>query len=209
MLFGAPTSAVAARFTLKIAARRTLRRARRWTPDMAFFPADRHRQSGIPKATLLENVSMTGAARFMRRGRMRHGAERTAVRNVLELFDVRPRRSRPPADDTKRRKPAEGAVGNGCKPVLLSCCSMNLPRASTSVRANRSSESSRRSPRRATASSSPQRNMRSLLNLCHRVLVFRHGRIVRNFDGDDLTETRIAEQCFVAWRDVLDWRWRR
>jgi ribose transport system ATP-binding protein len=57
---------------------------------LAFSPADRHRQSGIPKATLLENVSMTNGARFVRNGWLRHHAERTAVRSVLDRFDVRP-----------------------------------------------------------------------------------------------------------------------
>jgi ribose transport system ATP-binding protein len=37
-----------------------------------------------------------------------------------------------------------------------------------------------------------------LAHLCHRVLFFRHGRIVRELLGDDLTETRIAEQCYLA-----------
>lgn len=37
-----------------------------------------------------------------------------------------------------------------------------------------------------------------LANLCHRVLVFRHGRAVQELSGDHLTEARIAEQCFLA-----------
>ena len=37
-----------------------------------------------------------------------------------------------------------------------------------------------------------------LANLCHRVLVFRRGRAVQELSGDQLTEARIAEQCFLA-----------
>ena len=37
-----------------------------------------------------------------------------------------------------------------------------------------------------------------LAHICHRVLIFRHGRIVRALAGDDLTEARIAEQCYLA-----------
>src|SRR5262249_46908621 len=43
---------------------------------MALLPADRQRQSGVPKATLIENVSMTSGNRFMSGGRLDHGAER-------------------------------------------------------------------------------------------------------------------------------------
>ena len=50
---------------------------------MAFLPADRHRQSGVPKATLLENVAMTNGSRFVRNGWLRHGAEKDAVSDVL------------------------------------------------------------------------------------------------------------------------------
>ena len=37
-----------------------------------------------------------------------------------------------------------------------------------------------------------------LAHLCHRVLIFRHGRIARELAGDELTKTRIAEQCYLA-----------
>ncbi len=37
-----------------------------------------------------------------------------------------------------------------------------------------------------------------LAHLCHRVLVFRHGQILRELTGDDLTEARIAEQCYLS-----------
>ena len=37
-----------------------------------------------------------------------------------------------------------------------------------------------------------------LAHLCHRVLIFRHGRIARELTGEDLTENRIAEQCYLA-----------
>ena len=37
-----------------------------------------------------------------------------------------------------------------------------------------------------------------LANLCHRVLIFRGGEVASELVGDDLTEARIAEQCFLA-----------
>jgi ribose transport system ATP-binding protein len=37
-----------------------------------------------------------------------------------------------------------------------------------------------------------------LANLCHRVLIFRNGRIARALTGADLSEARIAEQCYLA-----------
>ena len=57
---------------------------------MALLPADRQRQSGVPKATLLENVSITSGSRFLRHGQLRHDRERSAVQRLLDRFDVRP-----------------------------------------------------------------------------------------------------------------------
>jgi ribose transport system ATP-binding protein len=37
-----------------------------------------------------------------------------------------------------------------------------------------------------------------LAHLCHRVLIFRHGQVARELTGADLTEARIAEQCYLA-----------
>jgi ribose transport system ATP-binding protein len=37
-----------------------------------------------------------------------------------------------------------------------------------------------------------------LAHTCHRVLIFRRGRIVRELAGSDLTAARIAEQCYLS-----------
>ena len=37
-----------------------------------------------------------------------------------------------------------------------------------------------------------------LAHLCHRVLIFRRGGIVGELTGDDLTESRVAAQCYLA-----------
>ena len=37
-----------------------------------------------------------------------------------------------------------------------------------------------------------------LANICHRVLIFRRGEIVGELTGDDVTESRIAAQCYLS-----------
>jgi ribose transport system ATP-binding protein len=37
-----------------------------------------------------------------------------------------------------------------------------------------------------------------LAHICHRVLIFRRGAIVGELTGDDLTESRIAAQCYLS-----------
>ena len=75
---------------------------------MAFLPADRQRQSGIPKATLIENLSMTSGRQFVRYGRLSHGLERAAVERLLNQFDVRPAHPERMLTDVSGGKSAEG-----------------------------------------------------------------------------------------------------
>jgi ribose transport system ATP-binding protein len=165
---------------------------------IAFLPADRQRQSGVPKATLLENLSMTNGARFVRHGRLRHGAERSALQALLEQFDVRP-----PDPD---RLLATLSGGNQQK-ALLGKWLQTHPRVLLMHEPTQGVDiGSRKQILQIIADVAAKgagvlvasAEYEELANLCHRVLIFRHGRIVRELSGDDLTETRIAEQCFLA-----------
>jgi ribose transport system ATP-binding protein len=166
--------------------------------QMAFLPADRHRQSGIPKATLLENVTMTSGARFMRNGWMRHGAERTAVRGVLDMFDVRP------ADPDRLLATLSG--GNQQKALLGKWLQTNpsvllLHEPTQGVDIGSRKQILQIIAQVAAAGAAvvvASAEYDELAHLCHRVLIFRHGRIARELIGDDLTETRIAEQCYLS-----------
>lgn len=165
---------------------------------MAFLPADRHRQSGIPKATLLENVSMTSGARFVRNGWLRHHAERRAVTSVLDRFDVRP------ADPDRLLSTLSG--GNQQKALLGKWLQTNpsvllLHEPTQGVDIGSRKQILQIIAQVAAAGAAvlvASAEYEELAHLCHRVLIFRHGQIVRELLGDGLTEARIAEQCYLA-----------
>lgn len=60
---------------------------------MAFLPADRQSESGIPSATVTENVTLSHLAAYRNRfGGIDKGKERTAVDWLIDTFNVLPRR---------------------------------------------------------------------------------------------------------------------
>ncbi len=165
---------------------------------MALLPADRQRQSGVPKATLIENVSMTSGNRFMSNGKLDHGAERTAVQQVLDMFDVRP-----PHPD---RLLATLSGGNQQKALLgkwlqthPAVLLLHEPTQGVDIGSRKQILKIIADVAAAgTAVLIASAEYEELARLCHRVLVFRHGQILRELTGDDLTEARIAEQCYLS-----------
>lgn len=165
---------------------------------MAFLPADRQRQSGIPKATVLENVSMTPAPGSKLSFGMRREAERSSVLNLLQRFDVRP-----PEPD---KLLATLSGGNQQKALLgrwlqarPSLLLLHEPTQGVDIGSRKQilqtiAEAASAGAAVVIASAEYE----ELANVCHRVLVFRHGRAVQELSGDQLTEARIAEQCFLA-----------
>jgi ribose transport system ATP-binding protein len=165
---------------------------------IAFLPADRQRQSGIPKATLLENVVMTNGSRFVRNGMLRHRAERSAVEKLLAQFDVRP-----PEPD---RLLATLSGGNQQKALLgkwlqtdPAVLLLHEPTQGVDIGSRQQilqiiADVAASGAAVLIASSEYD----ELAHLCHRVLIFRHGQVARELTGADLTEARIAEQCYLA-----------
>ena len=165
---------------------------------MAFLPADRQRQSGVPKATLLENVTMASGSRFSRFGALRHDLERSAVLNLLRRFDVRP------PEPEKLLATLSG--GNQQKALLgkwlqtqPSVLLLHEPTQGVDIGSRKQIlQIIAEVAAAGTAVVIASAEYEELANLCHRVLIFRHGRAVQELSGDHLTEARIAEQCFLA-----------
>jgi ribose transport system ATP-binding protein len=165
---------------------------------MAFLPSDRQRQSGIPKATLLENVSMTSLHRCKLSFGARREVERSSVLSVLERFDVRP--------PDPERMLATLSGGNQQKALLgkwlqTSPCLLLLHEPTQGVDIGSRKQILQIIAEAASAGAAvmiASAEYEELANLCHRVLVFRHGRVVQELSADHLTEARIAEQCFLA-----------
>ena len=165
---------------------------------MALLPADRQRQSGIPNATLLENVAMTDGGRFMRNGWLHHRAERRAVQLVLEMLDVRP------ADPDLRLRTLSG--GNQQKALLGKWLRthplvmlLHEPTQGVDIGSRRQLlQKIADIAASGTAVLIASAEYDELAHLCHRVLIFRHGEVAGELGGDSLTEARIAAQCYLA-----------
>jgi ribose transport system ATP-binding protein len=165
---------------------------------MAFLPADRQRLSGIPKATLTENVSMTSGARFMRNGSLRHDLERTAIQGLLDQFDVRPAnpdRLLATLSGGNQQKALMGKWLQNHPAILL----LHEPTQGVDIGSRKQilgiiAQVAAAGAAVLVASAEYE----ELANLCHRVLIFRHGEVAGELFGADLTEARIAEQCFLS-----------
>jgi len=195
LLFGAKPAAGG---TIAISGRpyRELTPLQAMRAGLAFLPADRQRQSGIPKATLTENIA--AAAPSQRFGGINHAQERSAVQRLLQQFDVRP------ADPDRLLATLSG--GNQQK-ALLGKWLQNRPNILILHEPTQGVDVGSRkqilqiiaeAAAAGTAVLVASAEYEELAHLCHRVLIFRRGAVVSELAGDALTETRIAEQCFLA-----------
>ena len=165
---------------------------------MAFLPADRQRQSGIPKATVLENVSMTSAPGARFNFGIRRDAERSSVLSVLRRFDVRPLEPERILATLSGGNQQKALLGRWLqtRPSLLL---LHEPTQGVDIGSRKQIlQIIAEVAAAGTAVVIASAEYEELANLCHRVLVFRHGHAVQELSGDHLTEARIAEQCFLA-----------
>ena len=165
---------------------------------MAFLPADRQRQSGIPKATLIENLSMTSGLRYVHYGRLNHGLERAAVERLLNQFDVRPAHPDRMLTTLSGGNQQKALLGKWLqnRPSLLL---LHEPTQGVDIGSRKQIlQIIARVAGGGGAVVIASAEYEELANLCHRVLIFRGGEIASELVGDDLTEARIAEQCFLA-----------
>jgi ribose transport system ATP-binding protein len=163
---------------------------------MALIPADRGRDSGVLEASAAENLTLVTLPRFFAHGRLDRKRERARAEQLMVEFGVVP-----PIPDQKF---AEFSGGNQQKIVFArwternpSLFLMHEPAQGVDVGARqdifrRIREDSAHGVTFLVASA----EYADLPRLCDRVLVFRHGRVISELSGGDLTEERILEDCF-------------
>lgn len=165
---------------------------------LALLPADRGRQSGTPTATILENVTLPDLGRYFRGGRLRHREEGASVRRLLERFDVRP-----PLPD----RPLATLSGGNQQKALLAKWLHGDPRVLLLHEPTQGVDIGSRKQLFAIIRDVADRGMavfiasaeyEDLAHLCDRVLVLRHGSVVAELAGDDLTEDAIVQHCYLA-----------
>jgi ribose transport system ATP-binding protein len=165
---------------------------------VALLPADRATQSGIPEATVQENLSMPVLDRFVRGGLLRRGLERPYVARMLREFDVNP------PDPDRELRMLSG--GNQQKVLLAKWLQLDprvllLHEPTQGVDVGSRQQVFRAIHRVADQGTSvviASSEYEDLAQLCHRVLILRNGRVVRELTGANLTKERIIEQSYLT-----------
>jgi ribose transport system ATP-binding protein len=165
---------------------------------IALLPADRQRASGVPRATVLENVTLPTLPSYFRGGLLRHRRERREVLDLLRRFDVRP------PDPGRVLSTLSG--GNQQKALLAKWLQtqpavllLHEPTQGVDIGSRKQIfQIIREVAESGVGIVIASAEYEDLANMCDRVLVMRRGRIVRELAGADLTEERIVEQCYLA-----------
>lgn len=163
---------------------------------LAYVPADRARLAALPELTARENLTVSSLSGLSRRGVVDRSEERTATVDWFARVGVRP-----PTAYEQRLGDFSG--GNQQKIVLARCLRqgpkvllLDEPTQGIDVAAQASlhallAAAAGHEGIGILISSSDEEELASL---CHRVLVMRHGRVVEELVGADLTPTVIAER---------------
>ena len=165
---------------------------------VALLPADRERTSGVGRATLAENITIGRLAAFFRRGRLDLARERSAVRRLLELFEVRP------PDPDRFLSTLSG--GNQQKALLAKwlhrppvALLLHEPTQGVDVGSRQQVFRQIRDAADAgTAVLVSSSEYADLAHLCNRVIVMRRGRAAAELAGTALTEDRLVGACYAT-----------
>lgn len=161
---------------------------------IALVPANRRRDGAVGDATVAENMTLLMMKDHFRRGRLDHGAERREVVELMEQYDVRP------------RNPAQrfGLLSGGNQQKVLLAKWLTIaprvlllhePTQGVDVGARRELFAKIRAAADAgTGVMIASAEYEDLAQLCDRVLILRHGRLVSQLGGASLTYERVVDQ---------------
>lgn len=165
---------------------------------IGFVPADRGREAMVAPFTLRENLTLACLPRIASRGLTHRSAERAIVTRWMDRFAIVP-------SDPERPLPRFSG-GNQQKVMLARVLSrspkilvLTEPTAGVDIGAREMlyellrSESRQRDLTVIVASS----DTNDLLELCHRVVILRDGRVVGSLVGDEISEASIIEATEV------------
>jgi ribose transport system ATP-binding protein len=165
---------------------------------IALLPSDRKTQSGVQTATMRENVSLPRLKRLMRPWGIDRRAERKAVGELLERFDVRPPTSSRPLSSFSGGNQQKALLGRWIEesPRLLF---LDEPSNGVDVGARQQifaelQECAKRGMAIVIASSQHD----DIAAVCTRALVFSRGRVVDELHGGEITPDALLSACFRA-----------
>jgi ribose transport system ATP-binding protein len=165
---------------------------------VALVPADRARASGALLASVSENLSLPVLRSFFIRGLLRGRREQANARRLVEEYDVRP-----PVTTV----PLGTLSGGNQQKVLLAkwlqsttaLLMLHEPTLGVDIGSRAQIFSIvRAAADRGTAVLVASSEYEDLANICDRIIVLNHGRVVAELTGDRLTEEAILHSCFIA-----------
>lgn len=165
---------------------------------VALVPADRARASGALLASVSENLSLPVLGSFFTRGFLRGRREQANARRLVEEYDVRPGVTTVPLGTLS---------GGNQQKVLLAkwlqstteLLMLHEPTLGVDIGSRAQIFSIvRAAADRGTAVLVASSEYEDLANICDRIIVLNHGRVVAELTEDRLTEEAILHSCFIA-----------
>jgi len=163
---------------------------------MALLPADRLRQSSVPEASVLENLTLVTLPRWVSRGRIQHRRERAEARRTIEDYRVEPPVLDQPMSSLSGGNQQKALLAKwvtGAPEVLL----LHEPTQGVDIGAKAQIFARLREIADAgTAVVVATTEYEDLAQICDRVMVMREGRAAAELAGAGLTEDRLIDECY-------------
>ena len=165
---------------------------------LALLPANRLRDGAVSAASVAHNVSLPTLGRYWRGGRLRLRAERHHVAELNSRFGVKPQEPGILLGTLSGGNQQKALLAKWLErhPTVLL---MHEPVQGVDVGARRQIfQAIRDEAQRGMSFLICSSEYADLSQVCDRVLVFRHGRVVSELTGPDLTEDRLAQESLAS-----------
>ncbi|MCX5494479.1 sugar ABC transporter ATP-binding protein [Kaistia dalseonensis] len=162
---------------------------------IAFLPADRLGAAGVGNLTIADNMSLPVLTEFRNWSGLDWGAITERARQLGQRYDVRP--NRPELN-------LSALSGGNAQKVLMAKWLQTEPALLMLDEPTQGVDVGARQHLFAALDSAAEKgtsilvastDSEQLAQICHRVLVFARGRIVKELTGAEITKDRIAEEC--------------
>ncbi|MGA2067311.1 MAG: sugar ABC transporter ATP-binding protein [Thermoguttaceae bacterium] len=177
------------------------RRVRRLSPaamkrlGLGLAPEDRKRQALVLTLSVCDNMCLAALGRIARWGLIRRGRQRRLVAGLIHRLQIAPPRMDAPVVSLSGGNQQKVVLGNwlATEPRILL---LDEPTRGIDVLAKQQVfDTIRQLSREGVSAIFVSSELEELLEVCHRVLVLRGGRIVAELSGADLTLERMMETC--------------
>jgi ribose transport system ATP-binding protein len=168
---------------------------------VGLLPANRQRDASVQGASVRENITLPVLSSYFRRGWLQHRRERQDVHQLMARFDVRPPRSELVFSTLSGGNQQKALLSKWMQIAKLRVILLHEPTQGVDVGARQSIfRLLRQAADEGVGVVISSAEYEDLAHLCDRVLVMRHGSIVAELRGAELTEERILEQCHRGGR---------